>query len=89
MPKRLLAKTIILVTILAFVVEIQAVEVLDANPMIEVKPLYAKVSIENPLNGLEYNSSELSFTIKTNLYRPLILNYSDPHCFIKFGFKVI
>jgi hypothetical protein len=71
----------------SMLIGIQAVEVVDANPMIGVKPLYAKVSIETPLNGLEYNSSELSFTIKTNLYRPLILNYSDPHCFINLDSK--
>ena len=54
-----------------------------ANPALSGgKPLYAKVSIENPQNGLEYNSSKLSFTIKTNRFLQSGFDYSDSHCLI-------
>jgi hypothetical protein len=54
-----------------------------ANPALSGgKPLYAKVSIEHPQNGLEYNSSKLSFTIKTNRFLQSGFDYSDSHCLI-------
>ncbi len=79
MPKKILATTIILATILASTVSTLCVEVVDANPvgMFGQKPKYAIVTIDSPAY-----STQLSFTIKTNYYWATGSNLTDSHCFI-------
>jgi hypothetical protein len=59
MPKKLLATTIILATILALVIGIQAVEVADANPL---PPPYVggiAITIQSPSNSSSFSSSSI------------------------------
>jgi hypothetical protein len=59
-----------------------------ANPVVGMKPVYAKVSIESPQNDF-YNGSDiqLSFTVLTNAFHKGFSNYSDNHCFITLDSK--
>jgi hypothetical protein len=63
----------------SILIGIQAVEVVDANPvgMYGQKPKYAIVSIDSPIY-----SSQVSFTVKTNYYWATDNNLTDTHCFI-------
>jgi hypothetical protein len=66
MPKKILATTIILTTILALVISLQAVEVVDANPMY-MKPYYEIFSIQSPQNNNHYtNPISLKITLIRN-----------------------
>lgn len=79
MPKKILAITIILATILGLVISIFSVEIVNANPvaMYGQKPKYATIAIDSPIY-----SSQLSFSIQTNDYWATGLNLSDTHCFV-------
>jgi hypothetical protein len=63
----------------SMLIGIQAVEVVDANPvgMFGQKPKYAIVTIDSPAY-----STQLSFTIKTNYYWATGNNLTDSHCFV-------
>ena len=65
MPKKLLATTITLATILASVVSIYGVEVANANPTMFGKTRYCNISIESPKNGTTLNIQPiaLNFTV--------------------------
>jgi hypothetical protein len=65
MPKKLLATTITIATILALVVGIQVIEIAKANPM-GMKPSYILVTIQSPKNNSHYSN-------------PVILNFTAEH----------
>ena len=77
MKRRITAFTIVLAV--SILIGIQAVEVVDANPvgMYGQKPKYAIVTIDSPIY-----TSQLSFTVKTNYYWATDNNLTDTHCFI-------
>jgi hypothetical protein len=67
MPKKLLA-TIILTAILVLVINVQVVEVANANPF-NLKPVYEIITIQSPQNGSIYsNPISLNFSVKRSDY---------------------